>query len=145
MTWHSRRDGPENRGGPASARPATWRRVKDRTDREYAQPADVDALARGLNMSSRARIDVSVGERPRGMPALRSPTSPALSWLAGQSGSHLIGGTAGRLQTGVARDGRVTVHGAAILAVRATDLHGAIGQFRTVWPDRAMYPHRMPS
>jgi hypothetical protein len=29
-------------------------------DREYAQPADVDALARGVNMSSQAQFDVSV-------------------------------------------------------------------------------------
>ena len=31
---------------------ATLRRVRDRIDREYAQPLDVDALARGANMSS---------------------------------------------------------------------------------------------
>ncbi|WP_350349927.1 AraC family transcriptional regulator [Agromyces sp. G08B096] len=31
---------------------ARLRRVRDRIDREYAQPLDVDALARGVNMSS---------------------------------------------------------------------------------------------
>ena len=31
---------------------AVLRRVKDRIDREYAQPLDVEALARGANMSS---------------------------------------------------------------------------------------------
>ncbi|GAA0587216.1 helix-turn-helix transcriptional regulator [Kribbella sandramycini] len=31
---------------------ARLRRVRDRIDREYAQPLDVDALARGANMSS---------------------------------------------------------------------------------------------
>lgn len=31
---------------------ALLRRVRDRIDREYAQPLDVDALARGVNMSS---------------------------------------------------------------------------------------------
>ena len=31
---------------------ALLRRVRDRMDREYAKPLDVDALARGVNMSS---------------------------------------------------------------------------------------------
>jgi AraC-like DNA-binding protein len=31
---------------------ALLRRVRDRIDREYAQPLDVEALARGVNMSS---------------------------------------------------------------------------------------------
>ena len=31
---------------------ATLRRVRDRIDREYARPLDVEALARGVNMSS---------------------------------------------------------------------------------------------
>jgi transcriptional regulator GlxA family with amidase domain len=31
---------------------ARLRRVKDRIDREYAQPLDVEALARGVNMSA---------------------------------------------------------------------------------------------
>ncbi|TDO33276.1 AraC-like DNA-binding protein [Kribbella sp. VKM Ac-2527] len=41
---------------PASAQHlrdlAVLRRVKDRIDREYAQPLDVEALARGANMSA---------------------------------------------------------------------------------------------
>ena len=32
--------------------PARLRRVRDRIDREYAQPLDVEALARGANMSA---------------------------------------------------------------------------------------------
>ncbi|MET8184077.1 AraC family transcriptional regulator, partial [Streptomyces sp. NPDC005336] len=31
---------------------ARLRRVRDRIDREYAQPLDVEALARGVNMSA---------------------------------------------------------------------------------------------
>ena len=31
---------------------ALLRRVRDRMDREYAQPLDVEALARGVNMSA---------------------------------------------------------------------------------------------
>ena len=31
---------------------ALLRRVRDRMDREYAKPLDVEALARGVNMSS---------------------------------------------------------------------------------------------
>ena len=32
---------------------ARMRRVRDRIDREYAQPLDVEALARGVHMSAR--------------------------------------------------------------------------------------------
>src|SRR5262245_31569282 len=43
-------------GSPAAAqhlRDLAWlRRVRDRIDREYARPLDVDALARGAHMSS---------------------------------------------------------------------------------------------
>jgi AraC-like DNA-binding protein len=43
-------------GGPAAAqhlRDLAWlRRVRDRIDREYAQPLDVEALARGAHMSA---------------------------------------------------------------------------------------------
>jgi AraC-like DNA-binding protein len=43
---------------PAAAhhlRDLPWlRRVRDRIDREYAQPLDVEALARGAHMSARA-------------------------------------------------------------------------------------------
>jgi len=42
--------------GPAKAQHLSdlaWlRRVKDRIDREYAQPLDVEALARGVHMSA---------------------------------------------------------------------------------------------
>jgi len=42
--------------GPAAAQHlrdlALLRRVRDRIDREYAQPLDVEALARGVNMSA---------------------------------------------------------------------------------------------
>ena len=34
---------------------ATFRLAMDRTDREYAQPADVDALAHGVNMAHRTK------------------------------------------------------------------------------------------
>jgi AraC-like DNA-binding protein len=43
-------------GGPVEAkhlRDLVWlRRVRDRIDREYRQPLDVEALARGVNMSA---------------------------------------------------------------------------------------------
>ena len=43
-------------GGPAAAAHlsdlARLRRVRDRIDRDYAQPLDVEALARGVNMSA---------------------------------------------------------------------------------------------
>ena len=48
---------------------AILRRVKDRIDREYAQPLDVDALARGANMSSghlRRQFKLAYGEAPYG-------------------------------------------------------------------------------
>jgi catechol 2,3-dioxygenase-like lactoylglutathione lyase family enzyme len=41
---------------------ARLRRVRDRIDREYAQPLDVEALARGVNMSAGRR---SRGHRRR--------------------------------------------------------------------------------
>jgi len=63
---------------PVTSRPAdaqhlsdlAWlRRVRDRIDREYAQPLDVEALARGAHMSaghlSRA-FKVAYGESPYG-------------------------------------------------------------------------------
>jgi AraC-like DNA-binding protein len=43
------------------------RRVRDRIDREYAQPLDVDALARGVNMSSghlSRQFRLAYGESP---------------------------------------------------------------------------------
>ena len=61
-----------------SSRPATaqhlrdlalMRRVRDRIDREYAQPLDVEALARGVNMSAghlSRQFRLAYGESPYG-------------------------------------------------------------------------------
>ena len=61
---------------PMTARPASGqrlqdlallRRVRDRIDREYAQPLDVEALARGVNMSAghlSRRFKMAYGESP---------------------------------------------------------------------------------
>jgi AraC-like DNA-binding protein len=46
---------------------ARLRRVRDRIDREYAQPLDVEALARGVNMSSghlSRQFKIAYGESP---------------------------------------------------------------------------------
>ena len=46
---------------------ALLRRVRDRIDREYAQPLDVEALARGVNMSAghlSRRFRLAYGESP---------------------------------------------------------------------------------
>jgi transcriptional regulator GlxA family with amidase domain len=46
---------------------ARLRRVRDRIDREYAQPLDVDALARGVNMSAghlSRQFRLAYGESP---------------------------------------------------------------------------------
>lgn len=46
---------------------ALLRRVRDRIDREYAQPLDVEALARGVHMSSghlSRRFRLAYGESP---------------------------------------------------------------------------------
>ena len=48
---------------------ARLRRVRDRMDREYAQPLDVEALARGANMSAghlSREFKVAYGESPYG-------------------------------------------------------------------------------
>ena len=48
---------------------AQLRRVRDRMDREYAQPLDVEALARGANMSSghlSRQFKLAYGEAPYG-------------------------------------------------------------------------------
>nr|WP_242894956.1 helix-turn-helix transcriptional regulator [Actinomadura litoris] len=48
---------------------ALLRRVRDRIDREYAQPLDVEALARGVNMSAghlSRRFRRAYGESPYG-------------------------------------------------------------------------------
>ena len=58
---------------PAEAQPlrdlARLRRVRDRIDREYAQPLDVEALARGVNMSAghlSRQFRLAYGESPYG-------------------------------------------------------------------------------
>ncbi|MGH3491304.1 MAG: helix-turn-helix transcriptional regulator [Actinopolymorphaceae bacterium] len=46
---------------------ARLRRVRDRIDREYARPLDVEALARGVNMSSghlSRQFKIAYGESP---------------------------------------------------------------------------------
>ncbi len=46
---------------------ALLRRVRDRIDREYAQPLDVEALARGVNMSAghlSRQFQLAYGESP---------------------------------------------------------------------------------
>ena len=46
---------------------ARLRRVRDRIDREYAQPLDVEALARGVNMSAghlSRQFKIAYGESP---------------------------------------------------------------------------------
>src|SRR4051794_24677452 len=48
---------------------AQLRRVRDRIDREYAQPLDVEALARGVNMSAghlSRQFRLAYGESPYG-------------------------------------------------------------------------------
>jgi transcriptional regulator GlxA family with amidase domain len=48
---------------------ALLRRVRDRIDREYAQPLDVEALARGVNLSAghlSRRFRLAYGESPYG-------------------------------------------------------------------------------
>jgi AraC-like DNA-binding protein len=48
---------------------ALLRRVRDRIDREYAQPLDVEALARGVNMSAghlSRQFRLAYGEAPYG-------------------------------------------------------------------------------
>ena len=59
--------------GPASAQRlrdlARLRRVRDRIDREYAQPLDVEALARGAHMSAghlSREFRLAYGESPYG-------------------------------------------------------------------------------
>jgi AraC-like DNA-binding protein len=58
-------------GGPATAKHLSdlaWlRRVRDRIDREYAQPLDVEALARGAHMSAghlSRQFRLAYGESP---------------------------------------------------------------------------------
>jgi AraC-like DNA-binding protein len=50
--WQDFAGDQQTRRGAAPARLARLRRVRDRIDREYAQPLDVEALARGAHMSA---------------------------------------------------------------------------------------------
>ena len=66
-TWHDR----EVSSNPAEAQRlrdlALLRRVRDRMDREYAQPLDVEALARGVHMSAghlSRQFRLAYGESP---------------------------------------------------------------------------------
>ncbi len=67
VTWHdlgvtSRPDAPQHLDDLACLR-----RVRDRMDREYAQPLDVEALARGVNMSAghlSRQFRLAYGESP---------------------------------------------------------------------------------
>ena len=77
-----REDSPRSRRGTISQVPSTsaaetrrlrdlarLRRVRDRIDREYAQPLDVEALARGANMSAghlSREFKLAYGEAPYG-------------------------------------------------------------------------------
>jgi AraC-like DNA-binding protein len=65
--WHDR----QVSGGPASTQQlrdlARLRRVRDRIDREYAEPLNVEALARGVNMSAghlSRQFRLAYGESP---------------------------------------------------------------------------------
>jgi AraC-like DNA-binding protein len=67
--WHD----PRVTGGPAAAEHlrdlVRLRRVRDRIDREYAQPLDVEALARGAHMSAghfSRQFRLAYGESPYG-------------------------------------------------------------------------------
>ena len=51
-TWHDRWVSPSPADEQRLRDLALLRRVRDRIDREYAQPLDVEALARGVHMSS---------------------------------------------------------------------------------------------
>ena len=55
-------------GGSQHLRDLAWlRRVRDRIDREYAQPLDVEALARGAHMSAghlSRQFRLAYGESP---------------------------------------------------------------------------------
>jgi transcriptional regulator GlxA family with amidase domain len=58
---------PAKEGGPSLEDLVWLRRVRDRMDREYAQPLDVEALARGANMSAghlSRQFKLAYGESP---------------------------------------------------------------------------------
>ena len=49
-TWHHHKGDQQTRQAAPPARSRAAAPVRDRMDREYAQPLDVEALARGVNM-----------------------------------------------------------------------------------------------
>ena len=63
---------------------AWLRRVRDRIDREYAQPLDVEALARGAHMSAghlSRQFRLAYGESPYTYLMARRATRPATNSL----------------------------------------------------------------
>jgi AraC-like DNA-binding protein len=73
MTRRPRKEGTQVTSRPAAAqrlRDLAWlRRVRDRIDREYAQPLDLEALARGAYMSAghlSRQFRAAYGESPCG-------------------------------------------------------------------------------
>jgi AraC-like DNA-binding protein len=73
MTRRPRKEGTQVTSRPAAAqrlRDLAWlRRVRDRIDREYAQPLDLEALARGAYMSAghlSRQFRAAYGESPYG-------------------------------------------------------------------------------
>jgi len=66
-TWHDREVSSRPAAAPNLDDLVRLRRVKDRMDREYALPLDVEALARGANMSAghlSRRFRAAYGESP---------------------------------------------------------------------------------
>ena len=67
--WHHRQVTSRPGKAPDLRDLARLRRVKDRIDREYAQPLDVEALARGANISAghlSRQFRLAYGESPYG-------------------------------------------------------------------------------
>lgn len=65
--WHDRRVTSRSAEAQYLRDLSVLRRVRDRIDREYAQPLDVEALARGVNMSSghlSRQFRLAYGESP---------------------------------------------------------------------------------
>jgi transcriptional regulator GlxA family with amidase domain len=65
--WHDRRVTIGPAGRPDLRDLARLRRVRDRMDRDYAQPLDVEALTRGVNMSAghlSRQFKLAYGESP---------------------------------------------------------------------------------
>ena len=68
-TWHHREVTSRRGSAQHLGDLALLRRVRDRMDREYTQPLDVEALARGVNMSAghlSRQFRLAYGESPYG-------------------------------------------------------------------------------